>query len=60
MEEISDMHQFVIDNITITNKDGKTLNYRNFCGVYCNDSNSIVIGFLNAIAKLDRPTASLR
>lgn len=45
IEELMTMHRFVINNITIS--DGNNfLSYHDICGIYCNDSNNIVLSFI--------------
>lgn len=44
-DEMLKMDRFIVNNVTIS--DGfKFFTYRNICGVYCNDSNDIVLTFI--------------
>jgi hypothetical protein len=53
MAEIAAMHRFVAENVTAS--DGRRLmHYRELCGVYCNDSNSIVLGFIQVMIGYSR------
>lgn len=44
-DEMLKMERFIVKNVTIT--DGiKILTYPNICGVYCNESNDVVLTFI--------------
>ncbi|KAE9549531.1 hypothetical protein FO519_007249 [Halicephalobus sp. NKZ332] len=47
--EIGAVNKFITENFTIQNPSKKTYPYNEICGVYCNESNALVIGFLQAI-----------
>lgn len=44
-DEMLKMERFIANNITI-NDGFNFLTYRNICGIYCNDSNDIVLTFI--------------
>jgi hypothetical protein len=44
LKEIAGVNKYVVDNVTAT--DGRhSFGYKDICGIYCNESNAIVIGF---------------
>lgn len=45
LHELAAVNKFVVDNVTATNGQ-RSYNYREFCGIYCNESNAFVIGFV--------------
>ena len=48
INEMLTVHKFVVENITVT-EHNKVYGYKDFCGVYCNDSNAIVLAFVQVI-----------
>lgn len=45
--EISDLNSFVVNNISTTDSlFGKKWTYHQLCGVYCNESNALILGFI--------------
>lgn len=48
LAEIGSVNKLIAENFTIQTPEKKYF-YNDICGVYCNDSNSLVIGFLQAI-----------
>uniref|UniRef100_A0A915PS92 Serine/threonine-protein phosphatase n=1 Tax=Setaria digitata TaxID=48799 RepID=A0A915PS92_9BILA len=56
-DEILKMERFVVNNVTIT--DGFSFfTYHNICGVYCSDSNDIVLTFIKAAIDMNDKTSS--
>uniref|UniRef100_A0A1I8AC02 SSD domain-containing protein n=1 Tax=Steinernema glaseri TaxID=37863 RepID=A0A1I8AC02_9BILA len=56
--DIGSLHKLITDNVTAS--DGmKTYWYREMCGVYCNESNSIIVGFLQAVVESGGESANL-
>lgn len=45
LNEISNMHSYVVNNISIADGNN-SLTYDDICGIYCNDSNAIVLSFI--------------
>ncbi|VDK28974.1 unnamed protein product [Gongylonema pulchrum] len=46
LDELMAMHRFVVNNVTIDDGTSTGLSYRDICGIYCNDSNNIVLSFI--------------
>ncbi|CAD5209684.1 unnamed protein product [Bursaphelenchus okinawaensis] len=47
LNELAAVNRFIVENVTVT--DGKRhFNYDQICGIYCNESNALVIGFIQA------------
>uniref|UniRef100_A0A0R3S0D2 SSD domain-containing protein n=1 Tax=Elaeophora elaphi TaxID=1147741 RepID=A0A0R3S0D2_9BILA len=56
-DEMLRMDRFIVNNITVT--DGyKFFTYRNICGVYCNESNDIVLTFIKAAINMNGRSSS--
>uniref|UniRef100_A0A914VWU1 SSD domain-containing protein n=1 Tax=Plectus sambesii TaxID=2011161 RepID=A0A914VWU1_9BILA len=50
LEEIDQLNRFIARNHSI-HHGGKNYYYRDICGVYCNDSNTALLGFLIGVVK---------
>ncbi|KAH7720807.1 Patched family protein [Aphelenchoides avenae] len=56
LKEIASVNKFVVDNVTAF--DGRGIfAYRDMCGIYCNESNALVLGFVQAV--MDRRDDSM-
>uniref|UniRef100_A0A914P1Z2 SSD domain-containing protein n=1 Tax=Panagrolaimus davidi TaxID=227884 RepID=A0A914P1Z2_9BILA len=50
LEEIAAVNKLIAENSTISDgTDSRFYNYKEICGIYCNESNALVLGFLQAI-----------
>ncbi|VDD92064.1 unnamed protein product [Enterobius vermicularis] len=59
INEMLTVHKFVVENITVT-EHNKVYGYKDFCGVYCNDSNAIVLAFVQAVVDINGRTTSIQ
>lgn len=51
LKEIAGVNKFVVDNITAF--DGRRVfAYRDMCGIYCNESNALVLGFVQVSIRI--------
>uniref|UniRef100_A0A0M3I2E1 SSD domain-containing protein n=1 Tax=Ascaris lumbricoides TaxID=6252 RepID=A0A0M3I2E1_ASCLU len=58
LDEMLAMHRFVSDNISISDGESSYL-YHDICGIYCNESNAIVLSFIRAVVDMRGESPSL-
>lgn len=52
--EISAIDSFIMNNMSMTDPiSGKKRGYRQLCGLYCNESNALVLGFIRVFFLFD-------
>jgi hypothetical protein len=49
LHELAAVNKFITENVTATNG-LRSFVYKDFCGIYCNDSNAFVIGLVQVSA----------
>ncbi|CAG9534964.1 unnamed protein product [Cercopithifilaria johnstoni] len=57
MDELLKMDRFIVNNVTISNG-FKNFAYHNICGIYCNESNEIVLTFIKAAITMNGRSSS--
>ncbi|CAD5213392.1 unnamed protein product [Bursaphelenchus xylophilus] len=56
LKELAAVNKFIVENVTVSDR-GNLLTYKDVCGIYCNESNALVIGFIQAA--MNNPSGSL-
>ncbi|KHN84295.1 Patched domain-containing protein 3 [Toxocara canis] len=58
LNEMMAMQRYISENISISDGEQSYL-YHDVCGIYCNDSNAIILGFVRAVVDMKGESSSL-